>query len=58
MEELNTVYQYMLIVGLHFFWRGGAYKKKGKISCDYISKEYVYFLLDKNRFDIFVKSST
>lgn len=32
MEELNTVYQYMLIVGLHFFFGGGggAYKKMKK----------------------------
>lgn len=31
MEETNTVYQYMLIVGLHFFLEGGgAYKKMKK----------------------------
>lgn len=30
MEESNTVYQYMLIVGLHFFFGGGGGYKKMK----------------------------
>lgn len=31
MEESNTVYQYMLIVGLHFFFlEGGGHIKKMK----------------------------
>ena len=44
MEELNTVYQYMLTEGLHFFWGGGAYKKNEKFHVIILARNmYIFY---------------